>query len=75
MQTKWFKRWGWLYCPVSVPGTVILLAALAFCAQVFWAIDRRSHSATDTLYGIFPFFVCCFLLFDWIASRTSDLHH
>jgi hypothetical protein len=71
MKNVWFKRVGWVYLPISVPGTLIALAALAFCAQVFLAIDRHSHSASDTLYGIFPFFACAFLLFDWIAGRTS----
>ena len=71
MKTTWFKRWGWFHLPVSVPGAIVALAALAFCAQVFWAVDRRSHSVTDTLYSIFPFFVCTFLLLDWIAARTS----
>jgi hypothetical protein len=50
----------------------MLSMALAFCAQVFWAIDRRSHSVTDTLYGVFPFFVCTFLLLAWIATHTSN---
>ena len=70
MKTVWFKRIGWFYLPVSLPGGVITLAALAFCAQVFLAVDRHSHSASDTLYGIFPFFACAFLLLDWIAGRT-----
>ena len=48
------------------------MAALAFCVQVFFAIDRKSHSVSDTLYGVFPFFASAFLLFDWIAGRTSD---
>jgi hypothetical protein len=72
MKTPWFKRLGWFYLPVSLPGVVITLAMLAFCAQVFLVIDRKSHSATDTLYSVFPFFACAFLLFDWIAGRTSD---
>ena len=71
MKTAWFKRYGWFHLPVSWQGAAMLLMALAFCAQVFWAIDRRSHSVTDTLYGVFPFFVCAFLLLDWIATRTS----
>lgn len=71
MKLNWFKRWGWLHLPNSWQGAVIVLAALLFCGQVFWAIDRRSHSATDTLYGVFPFFGCSFLLLDWIANRTS----
>jgi hypothetical protein len=71
MKTQWFKRLGWFYLPVSLPGGVITLAAMAFCIQVFVAVDRHSHSASDTLYGIFPFFASAFLLFDWIALRTS----
>ena len=72
MKNVWFKRAGWIYLPNSVPGAVITLAALAFCVQVFLAVDHKSHSVSDTLYGIFPFFACAFLLFDWIASRTSE---
>ena len=71
MKTHWFKRLGWFYVPVSLPGVIITLAALAFCAQVFLAVDRKSHSVSDTFYGVFPFFICAFLLFDWIAGRTS----
>lgn len=72
MRLKWFKQWGWLYLPASVPGAVIALAILVFCVQVFLAVDRKSHSVSDTLYGVFPFFACAFLLFDWIGARTSD---
>ena len=39
---------------------------------VFKAVDRHSHSVSDTLYGVFPFFVCTFLLFDWIGGKTSE---
>jgi hypothetical protein len=70
MNAQWFKRLGWFYIPVSLPGIIIAVAALAFCVQVFVAVDRHSHSASDTLYGIFPFFAGVFLLFDWIAGRT-----
>ena len=72
MKTQWFKRRGWFYVPVSLPGLVISLAALVFCLTVFVAVDRKSHSVSDTLYGVFPFFTGTFLLFDWIASRTSN---
>jgi hypothetical protein len=49
MKTIWFKRWGWFYRPVSLPGVAFVTAALLFCAQVFWAVDRKSHSVSDTL--------------------------
>jgi hypothetical protein len=72
MKTEWFKRRGWFYLPVTVPGFAIVVGTLAFCANVFWAVDRRSHSLADTLYGIYPFFVSTFFLLDWVARRTSD---
>jgi hypothetical protein len=56
----------WLVLPAG------LLAGLAFCVQVFIAIDRNCHSVSDTLYGVFPFFACAFLLFDWIAGRNCE---
>jgi hypothetical protein len=71
MKQTWFKRFGWFYLPVSVPGAVVVLLAVAFCINVFVAIDRHSHSGSDTLYGVFPFWVCTFLLVDWIGRSTS----
>lgn len=72
MKQAWFRRFGWFYLPASIQGFVLLLMAVSFCLQVFLAVDRHSHSASDTLYGVFPFFACTFLLVDWIAGRTSD---
>ncbi len=68
MNTIWFKRIGWFYVPASVPGGIVSVLALLFCLTVFRAVDRHSHSASDTLYGVFPFFVCSFLLVDWIGA-------
>jgi hypothetical protein len=45
---------------------------LAFCAQVFLAVDRQAHSISDTLYGIFPYIVPTLMLLNWLASKTSD---
>ena len=58
--------------PATVLGWIITLAALAFAVQVFWAIDHRSHSVTDTLYGIYPFWGVTFLGWDWLARRLSN---
>lgn len=71
MKNAWFKRFGWFFLPVSIPGAIVCVAVLAFCAQVFLAVDRHSHSASDTLYGVFPYFACCFFLVDWIGARTN----
>lgn len=71
MKTKLFRRIGWFYAPISIAGFIVFSLAVAFCVTVFLAVDRHSHSVSDTLYGVFPFFVCTFLLLDWIGSRTS----
>ncbi len=72
MKARWFKRIGWFYVPVSIPAAIVSLLAILFCVTVFTAVDRHSHSVTDTLYGVCPFFGCTFLLVDWIGSRTSE---
>jgi hypothetical protein len=51
---------------------VVCLLAVLFCLTVFRAVDRHSHSVSDTFYGVFPFFVCTFLLVDWVGGRTSE---
>ncbi len=71
MNAKWFSRVGWFYLPTSAPGGVLYLLSVIFCLTVFIAVDRHAHSVSDTLYGVFPFFACTFLLLDWVARRTS----
>ncbi len=71
MKNPWFKRLGWFYVPASWQAGFFTLLALLFCVQVFVALDRHSHSASDTLYGVFPYFISCFLLLDWVARNTS----
>jgi hypothetical protein len=72
MKSSLFTRVGWFYLPSSVAGCVLYLLAAGFCATVFVAVDRHSHSVSDTFYGIYPFFVSTFFLLDWIARRLSD---
>jgi hypothetical protein len=71
MNTRWFKPWGWIYRPVSWQGWTAVAITLFFCVQVFSAVDRHSHSVSDTLYGIFPFVVPAMMLLNWVASRTA----
>ena len=68
---RWFAPVGWIYRPASWQGALITLLAFVFCAQVFVAVDRHSHSASDTLYGIFPFVLPALIVLNWIASKSS----
>jgi len=71
MRRRWFVPMGWIWRPVSVPGWAALAAAAIFCVQVVLAADRHSHSASDTLYGVFPYVVPCLLALDWLAGKTG----
>lgn len=68
----WFKPWRWIYLPVSGAGWLVVVLTLLFCANTFLAIDRHSHSVSDTLYGIFPYWVPALGILNWIAGRTSE---
>ena len=72
MKTKLFTRAGWFCVPSSILGYVVCALAAAFFVTVFLAVDRHSHSASDTLYGVFPYVVCTFLVLDWIGRRSSE---
>ena len=72
MKKFWFKEWGWTYYPVSWQGAILTFFLILFLVQVFFAVDGRSHSGSDTLYGIFPFWVPAVLVWLWIASKTSQ---
>ena len=67
----WYRPWGWIYRPVSVPGALLILATLVFCATIVRAADLQAHSVSDFLYAVFPYIVSCLLALDWITSRTS----
>ena len=71
MNRKLFARVGWFCLPTSVAGAALCIAAAAFCLTVFIAVDRHSHSVSDTVYGVFPYFACTFLVIDWIGRRSS----
>jgi len=72
METKLFRRLGWFCVPSSALGFILCLLAAGFLATVFVAADRHSHSVSDTLYGVFPYAVCTFLLLDWIGRRSTE---
>jgi len=67
----WFKSCGPVFRPASIAGWIITLVAVAFCVHIFLFVDGRSHSVSDTFYGVFPYWVPTFLVWLWVASRTS----
>jgi len=67
-----FKEFGLLYRPASVSGWLLTLLAVAFCIHIFRFVDSHSHSAADTLYGIFPYVVPTLLGLYVLAMRTCQ---
>jgi hypothetical protein len=68
---RWFRPAGLLFMPASAMGGLLCAGAIAFCVNTFFAVDRHSHSVSDTLYGIFPFWAPALLVLVWIADRTG----
>ena len=72
MAWLWFKKRGWIYQPVSLIGWIIALVTILLIIQVFIAVDMRSHSVSDTFYGVLPYIVSYLVIAGWIASNTSE---
>ncbi len=71
MLTNLFKKTGWFYLPCSVLGWLVLVVYAAVVVQFFLAIDRNSHSASDTLINFFPYFISLSAFYWWIASNSA----
>lgn len=62
MQRYWFKparfwRWFAAYYPVTWEGWVVSAVCIATAVAAFIAVDRTSHSGSDTLIGVAPWWI------------------
>ncbi len=71
MNNIWFKKLGWLYVPVHAMGLLVTAVFVIMNVVFFIAIDRESHSVSDTLLRFFVYFTCTVFWGKWIAERTS----
>src|SRR3972149_8424447 len=68
MSKHWFgvgRHWGWY--PTSWEGWVVLVGMIVSIVSTVYIVDTRSHSVSDTLFGIFPF-VCLTLAFTILVA-------
>jgi len=72
MSRRRFRPWSWRFRPVSLQGWVLVVLAAVFCTPTFLAVDRHSHSVSDTRDGVFPYVAPCLMLLNWVAGKTSD---
>lgn len=68
---KWFVKVRGSYLPNSWQGWLTYVPFVIFLATVFIAVDRNSHSVSDTLYGIFPQWVAAAVVMTWFAKQKS----
>lgn len=68
----WFTRHRWFTCPRTWQGWVLCLAVGAACLAEFVAIDRRSHSVSDTLYGFAPMGLVAWLVLQGLGALFSE---
>jgi hypothetical protein len=69
----WFKRYGWIYIPISAEGVIVTILAVVFLVPVFTAIVRNGHSVSDDLYHMFVYTSCTAFWWKWIAEKTSKI--
>lgn len=66
-----FRKMGWLYKPVSILGWIILIAAVVFLVSVYTTYNKHAHGFEDLAYKIYPHYIATFLLYQWIAHKSS----
>jgi len=72
MKFVWFKKWGWAHRPASAVGWLLTFFVAFLIVGVFRAVDRHSHSGSDTLIGVFPWAWIFLATLEWVASKTSE---
>lgn len=68
---KWFRPFGWLYKPISLPGYLILFVMLVFSFHIIIAAAVNASSVPEALYAAFPFVAPAFGAYLWIGSKSS----
>ena len=66
-----FKKAGWIYVPVTVPGWIIAILYFSVSVLTLVAIDSRYNSLSGSLIRFFPYFISFSVIYFWIASNTS----
>jgi hypothetical protein len=67
-----FKKVGWIYIPVTLPGWIVIIIYFSVSILTFLAIYQNYHSLRSTLIRFFPYYISFSVLYFWIASNTSS---
>jgi hypothetical protein len=72
MQRYWFKKYGWMYIPISITGSLVTIAAILLIGVCVWTLDRQCSSVSDALIHFFIYFTCIAFWWKWIAESTAQ---
>lgn len=68
----WFKKYGWIYIPISIPGSLLTVFALLLAGWCYWKADRSAATVPDALIRFFVYFTCIAFWWKWIAESTAE---
>jgi hypothetical protein len=66
-----FRRFGWFYIPVSIPGWILTIAYVGISAYTLYRIGQNYDSLRSSLIRFFPYFIGFSVIWFWIAGNTS----
>ena len=72
MRLPFFRRTGILYVPGNIVGWLIMSAGIIFAVYRFIDIDRKSHSASDTLRPFLINLLIIFIVYTLIAYSINS---
>ncbi len=74
MSPYWFhaKRYGWGWVPATWQGWLVLVGFVFAEVVVFWQVDHRSHSVSDTLTAAIPRMLALLALLVAICWSTGE---
>ena len=67
-----FKRFGWIYIPVSFWGWIITIIYLAVSVYTLVVIGQNYNSIKNSLIRFFPYFISFSVILFWIAENMSN---
>ena len=72
MKLPWFKLIGLFFVPRNLAGWLILMIGIAYSVYNFIEIDKKSHSASDTLINFFFRMIIIVAIYYIIAFLTFE---
>lgn len=67
----WFKEVRGSYLPNSWQGWLTYIPFIYWLVSTLIAVNRNSHSVSDFIYNIVPYWVSGAVVMHWVAKATS----